>query len=157
MGRATNHYLLRVRLKARKGIWRTISLSGDRTLHDLHEAIFVAFDRYDPHLYLFYFPRAPRRRGNDPVRIREFTAPEMGKDEGPYDDASRLNAAKVRLDDLRLRAGQTFEYLFDFGDSWWHEVTVEDIRQAVPGPKAFWGVVASRGASPPQYPEAADE
>ena len=47
MGRATNHYLLRVRLKARKGIWRTISLSGDRTLHDLHEAIFVAFDRYD--------------------------------------------------------------------------------------------------------------
>src|SRR5438034_596215 len=120
--KSNTEYLLKVNLKGSKRIWRTIAIGGERTLEDLHEAIFVAFDRDDEHLYSFYFPRAPRRRETNPNRIREYTAPFLLEGPDPFDDASKLDAAETTLDDLKLKPGQTFEYLFDFGDSWWHEL-----------------------------------
>ena len=29
--------------------------------------------------------------------------------------------------DLHLKVGQTFEYLFDYGDSWWHLIEVQHV------------------------------
>jgi hypothetical protein len=52
-----NEYLVKVNLKGRRSIWRTVLLRGDQTLDDLHEVIFVAFDRYDEHLYSSIFQR----------------------------------------------------------------------------------------------------
>jgi hypothetical protein len=47
---------------------------------------------------------------------------------------------------------QVFLYLFDFGDEWWHEVTVE--RTDAPMEAGTYPrVVDGRGKSPPQYPE----
>jgi len=64
----------------------------------------------------------------------------------------RYNAAAVRIDDLELKEGQTFEYLFDFGDEWWHEIKVEAIG-ASDRTKEFPRIVDKRGASPAQSPE----
>ena len=64
MARRTNseiEYRLKVNLNGAKRILRLIVMRGDQTLDDLHEAIFAAFDRFDAHLYAFYFPKAPRR------------------------------------------------------------------------------------------------
>ena len=129
MGGATSdtQYLFKVRLKRARRIWRTIALRGDQTLDDLHEAVFEAFDRDDPHLYSFYCPKAPSRSRRSGLQPKEYTAPQMFDDPEPFEDERRFNAAETRLDDLRLRPGQRFEYLFDFGDSWWHEVGVEEI------------------------------
>ena len=52
-------YQFKVRLKQRRSIWRSVVLRGNQTLEDLHEAIFMAFERYDAHLYSFYFPSGP--------------------------------------------------------------------------------------------------
>lgn len=148
-------YVFKVNLKAAKRISRTIALRGDQTLDDLHEAIFAAFDRFDAHLYSFYFPKAPTRRRTAEPEPKEYTAPQMFDESGASDDESRFDAAEAKLDDLRLRPGQEFEYLFDFGDSWWHEVAVEAVNPSVARAK-YPQIRETRGKSPPQY-EAVDE
>ncbi|MCP3959410.1 MAG: plasmid pRiA4b ORF-3 family protein [bacterium] len=148
------HYLLKVNLKGARRVWRTIALRGDHTLEDLHEGIFVAFDRDDPHLYSFYFPKAPGRGPRSEPRPKEYTAPPMFDDRDPFGEEGRMNAAETRLDDLGLRVGQRFEYLFDFGDYWWHEVVVESISAVTP--ELRYGIIEKRGASPAQY-ESVDE
>ena len=147
-------FLFKVNLKGARRVWRTIALPGDQTLDDLHEAIFEAFDRDDPHLYSFYLPKAPGRGPRSGPQPKEYTAPPMFDDPDPFGDEDRINAAETRLDDLGLRVGQRFEYLFDFGDSWWHEVVVETIGPAAPGVR--YGILERKGASPPQY-EGVDE
>ena len=54
-------YLLKVTLTGAKDIWRRIAIRGNHTLRTLHEAIFRAFDRYDFHLYSFFFPQPGSR------------------------------------------------------------------------------------------------
>ena len=150
-----NEYVFKVNLKGSRRVSRTIALRGDQTLDDLHEAIFAAFDRFDAHLYSFYFPKAPTRRGTAGPKLKEYTAPQMFDEPGPFDDETRFDAAATKLDALRLRPGQKFEYLFDFGDSWWHEGTVEAVNPSVSWAR-YPQIRESRGASPPQY-EAVDE
>ncbi len=147
--RSDTCYLFKVNLKSARRIWRTIALRGDQTLDDLHEAIFGAFDRDDPHLYSFYFPKAPSRRPQSGRAPKEYTAPPMFDDTDPFGDEDRFNASEATIDGLRLKEGQRFEYLFDFGDSWWHEVVVEMMGPT--GPDVRYGVIEKRGASPPQY------
>lgn len=70
-------YVFKVALKGTKRIFRAIALRGDQTLEDLHEAIFAAFNRYDEHLYSFYFPKAPTGRATAGPIPREYTAPQL--------------------------------------------------------------------------------
>jgi Plasmid pRiA4b ORF-3-like protein len=109
----------------------------------------MAFDRYDPHLYSFYFPKAPGRGAPSRPLPKEYSAPMAFDDRGLFQDERRFNAAETRLDDLRLRVGQRFEYLFDFGDCWLHEVVVEKISPVTP--ESRYGIIEKSGASPPQY------
>ena len=153
--RSGTEYLFKVNLKGAKRVWRTVALRGDQTLDELHEAIFTAFDRFDPHLYSFYFPKAPGRRRVSGPPPKEYTAPQMLDESCPFGDDRLFDAARTALDDLGLKAGQRFEYLFDFGDSWWHQVAVEAIRRAVPQ-AAYPEIVERRGPSPAQY-EVQDE
>jgi hypothetical protein len=62
-----------------------------------------------------------------------------------------FNAAETELSSLRLSLGQTFEYLFDYGDMWWHVVKVTGIEQAT-SKEQFPIIVERHGESPPQYP-----
>jgi len=118
----------------------------------LHEVIFTAFDRYDDHLYSFYFPNGSSRRSQLGKRPKEYTAPQGFKPGEPFGIDNRYNAADAVPDELKLKAGQTFEYVFDFGDEWWHEVRVEAIDPIESGQK-YPQITDRRGSSPPQYPE----
>jgi hypothetical protein len=52
--------------------------------------------------------------------------------------------------------GQGFCYWFDFGEDWWHQVTVEAIRKKAP--RGEYPRVSRRiGDSPPQYAEVDSE
>ncbi len=147
--------VFKVNWKASRRGARTIALRGDPTLNDLQEAIFAAFDRFDTRLDSFYFPKAPSRRRTAGPRPKEYTAPQMFAEPDTFDAESRLDASATRLDDLHLRPGHKFEYLFDFGDCQWHDGAVEAVNPSAP--RARYGQIrASRGSSPPQY-EAVDE
>jgi hypothetical protein len=78
-----------------------------------------------------------------PWSDEKFTSPY--EDEGPYAD-------EVRIGELGLVKGQTFLYLFDYGDEWRFRVTLEEIRHDQPHPKSP-RIVERKGGSPEQYPK----
>ena len=149
-------YTFKVALKGDTSIWRRIQVRGDQTLDEFHEAIYEAFDRDDEHLYSFYFP-PPGSRGQ--ARIRDavqHTHPDFFEYGDGWDDTQRHAAAVSLIDSLQLRRGRKFEYLFDFGDSWWHEITVEQI-DGVPEKVRYPRIIEKHGESPPQYPDPDEE
>jgi hypothetical protein len=144
--------VFKVALNGRKSIWRKIAMKESHTLNDLHEAIYDAFDRDDEHLYSFYFPKT----GIKNIRrikkeSREFTHPAACEG-GPFgSDAG--NAVKTKLSSLHLKPKQLFYYLFDFGDEWWHDITVEETEAEAENGQKYPCIVEKKGKSPPQYPD----
>ena len=151
-------FVFKVALLGQKSIWRRIAIRGNQTLDDLHEMIYRAFDRFDEHLYSLYFPCRPvKSRSTSWIRdAKEYSHPLLCEDEGPFCNKPLQNAAEATFNSLELRPKQVFYYLFDFGDEWWHEITVEQIDAAAEKGK-YPRVLETRGASPPQYPDVEDE
>jgi hypothetical protein len=149
--------VFKVALSGQKSIWRKIAIKDSQTLDDLHEVIFDAFDRDDEHLYSFYFPRPGAKLNLRKIReSREFTHPAACEDAGPFGSDAE-NAAKTKLSSLHLKPKQNFAYLFDFGDEWWHEITVEETGQESEKGRKYPCVVDQKGKSPPQYPDCDDD
>jgi hypothetical protein len=149
-------FVFKVALAGQKRIWRRIALRGGQTLDDLHLAVFDAFDREEEHLYSFYFPE-PGAKGRSRLRDAvEYACPFSCEDPGPFTDKPQYNAAKSKLSSLTLQPKQVFLYLFDFGDEWWHEITVEAI-DAEPEKGKYPRVLEKHGESPPQYPDLDEE
>lgn len=133
-------------------------MRGSQTLDDLHEAIYDAFDRYDEHLYSFYFPpfnvkKIAKTKLHDCV---EYGCPTLCDCDDPFSEPDLPNAVEATLISLKLKPKQIFFYLFDFGDEWWHEITVEAVDAPVEKGK-YPRVVDTRGESPPQYPDEEEE
>lgn len=129
-------------------ISRTIEIRGDQSLGDLHEAIFDAFDRWDEHLYEFQFGKKPM----DPMaKVYGVNPPDFDLKfvmEARYEG----EADETRIDSLALRVRSKFFYWFDFGDDWWHKITVKGIQDDVPI-DVYPRVSKRVGESPPQYPD----
>lgn len=155
----TKIYLFKVALTNNKPVWRRIAVRGNQTLDDLHAAIFRAFDRFDEHLYSFYFP-LPGARGRYRLQgAAEYTHPYNCEADyvGERFDRSQLrNAATTPIATLGLKKGQVFDYLFDFGDSWEHTITVEETDGA-PQRGKYPRIVEKHRDSPPQYPDLDDD
>ncbi|MDR3173681.1 MAG: plasmid pRiA4b ORF-3 family protein, partial [Treponema sp.] len=94
-------------------IWRKLRVPGDFTLGNLHTAIQNAFDWTDSHLHSFSI------NGQDYVMQEALGG-------GPFDIGARCEDAYY-LDELGLGEQQSFLYLYDFGDSWEHKITVSKI------------------------------
>lgn len=77
----------------------------------------------------------------------------MLEEADPFSERKPSNAAKTKLDSLHLKLGQTFEYLFDFGDNWLHEIKVMAIEPVDTSTKNKLPMISERhGESPEQYP-----
>lgn len=106
-------------------------------MEDLHLAIQQAYGWYDDHLYSFFMNGKAWDKGS-----------EIGS---PWSE-SMLHTHQVQVGQLDLKEGQTFLYLFDYGDSHEFDVTVRKINpQAQKGD--YPGLVAQQGEAPPQYPD----
>lgn len=91
---------------------RDLLASGSHTFADLAASIDRAFARWDlSHLHEF--------------RLLDGRRIVMADADGVEDDATDgLDEQKVTLHEAGLRVGETFEYVFDFGDAWRHGCTV---------------------------------
>lgn len=140
---ANSVFVFKVALKYQKQIWRKIAIRGDQSLATLHDAIFAAFDRDDDHLYSFYFSSKPASTS----RNRLDGALRYGCPFSEADDRADITC----IESLPLKLKGRFEYLFDYGDEWWHEITLEEIQ---PGQSEtrYPLIVEARGDSPAQYP-----
>jgi len=145
--------VLKVALFGDRTIWRTIAIRSDQTLDDMHAVIFEAFDRFDEHLYSFWFSPRGATGPNATRDGVEYTSPvEIGEHHG-WGEREFYDASKTRLSALKLRPGQKFSYLFDFGDSWWHELAVE-ATDGKPGyGRVYPFVMEKHGVSSQQYPD----
>jgi len=126
-------YELKVTLReVRPAIWRRVRVAGSLTLRDLHHVLQVALGWTDSHLHEFE------------IRGRRYGMPDSEEDYGE----SPLDEVEYRLGEL-VRVGDRFEYVYDFGDNWRHEVVAE---KRVPlerdAPKA--DCLAGKRACPPE-------
>ena len=118
-----------------RGLWRQIALPAGSTLDALAHAILDAYKFDHDHLYMFSY----RNRFGVLERVQH-----SHMDEGPWTD-------EVRIGDVPLQVGQTMEYLFDFGDSWRFDITLERIDP--PGASVEKPILLDgRGEAPEQYP-----
>jgi hypothetical protein len=132
-------------MQAHPGIIREIEIGGDQTLDRLHRAIFKAFEREEMHAYEFQFSETPMELG-----APRYVHPHLMDDYAS--DGLVHNAAITTLDEFGLTVGQTFLYWFDFGDDWWHGITVREVGSPEPRSR-YPRTVAKHGFSPPQYPD----
>ncbi len=99
-------------------IWRRIEVPANYSLWDLHVAIQDSMGWLDYHLHVFRFPGVGT----------SFGIPcEDGGDPFPTKPSWKASVSKF-FDDHRPIA----VYEYDFGDSWIHEVRLEDVRRAEP-------------------------
>jgi len=98
-------------------VWRRILLPSDSSFWDLHVAIQDAMGWHDRHLHAFSFLGTPERIGipldDDPAAIRP----------------GWLHRVEEHISCSRPLA----LYEYDFGDSWFHEIRFEDVRDAITG------------------------
>jgi Plasmid pRiA4b ORF-3-like protein len=130
-------YQFKITLKdARPRIWRRIQVK-DCTLDKLHEHIQTAMGWTNSHLNHF---KIGEQFYGDPLLMQE------NFDEFGYEDSTRTMLSDVLPGDgKRLR----FEYQYDFGDSWWHEVLFEGRVRAEPG-RRYPVCVEGERACPPE-------
>lgn len=150
-------YILKVALSHSKRVWRKIAILSDQTLDNLHETIFVAFDRYDPHMYSFYLTKKGNRSRTRFAEAPEYTHPYNFEESETnfgfgFSRKKMYDASKTKISDLKLKEKSKFEYLFDFGDEWLHEVTIEKIEDEFKKAK-YPQILKKNGESPPQYPD----
>jgi hypothetical protein len=118
-----------------RGLWRLIAVPGDLPLDALAHAVIEAYDFRPDHLYQFSY----RNRFGVEERICH-----------PFLE-ERPSTNQVRVGDVPLPVGQTMVYLFDFGERWEFDVTLERVdppRPTLHGPVLLDG----RGDAPEQYP-----
>ena len=89
-------------------IWRRLVLASHIPLDRLHDIIQIAMGWNDCHLH-------------------EFTIGKKRYTERPQSKGEEIEAMFV-LSDLVKKKGTTFRYLYDFGDYWEHEITLENSR-----------------------------
>ena len=103
-------YLLKIQLlEIEPSIWRRFVVPASITLDRLHDVIQIAMGWTDSHLHEFAI-------GN-----KRYTEYPESKEDG-------LPCGRYRLGELIKQKGRTFHYLYDFGDSWEHELTLEENR-----------------------------
>jgi hypothetical protein len=123
-------------LDTQPAIWRRIQVK-DGTLDKLHEHIQTAMGWTNSHLNHF---KIGEQYYGDPLLMQE-NFEEFG-----YEDST-----STKISDILPWTGKRFrfEYEYDFGDSWWHEVLFEGCLRAERG-KRYPVCIEGARACPPE-------
>lgn len=118
------------------GCYRHIRIKENATLWQLHEVILSAFEFDDDHLHAFFLDN-------------RIWSPERAYFSERTDIGDKLTKS-CTLKKAGLKQGDTFKYLFDFGDEWVFQCRVlRRIEEVTDIPC----IVRSVGEPPEQYPD----
>lgn len=95
-------------LDTEPAVWRRVEVPARFTLHKLHAVVQLAMGWENAHLYEF-----------------ELRKQRFGPPEPDWGGGRTLDDRRVTLSALGLKPRQKFRYLYDMGDSWRHEILVE--------------------------------
>jgi len=128
-------YQFKIQIKgiAKPPVWRRVEVPASFTFKRFHDVIQIAFGWEDYHLFQF----SPKGWGSEPA----ISIPH----EDDWEEVE--DAQKIKLKDVFFAEGQKYVYIYDFGDDWEHQITLEAIsdkgtRKAV--------CLAGKGACPPE-------
>ncbi|MFQ6029667.1 MAG: plasmid pRiA4b ORF-3 family protein [Dehalococcoidia bacterium] len=99
-------------------IWRQFLAPSGITLHRLHLILQEVMGWENYHLYRFQIGR------------RDYGEPHPDND---FYELNFRNSKRAKLGRLVKTPGDSFSYEYDFGDSWIHQLLLEDIVQAETG------------------------
>ena len=110
-------YKLKVQLaEIEPAIWRRFLVPSTITLHHLHLTLQEVMGWTNSHLYRFK------------VGTKEYGEPDPDNE---FNELYFINSKRAKLAQAVAAKGDTFIYEYDFGDSWIHELAVEDILEPV--------------------------
>lgn len=125
-------YLLKIQLiDIEPSIWRRFIVPASITLDRLHDVIQIVMGWTDSHLHEFTI-------GN-----KRYTEYPDAEEDGPA-------CGRYRLGDLIKQKRRTFHYLYDFGDSWKHELVLEESRYFNPELRTELACLDGQRACPPE-------
>jgi|SRR5690606_13167976 hypothetical protein len=110
---------------------RRVQVPGEVSLAVLHEVVQAVVGWTNSHLHEF-----------------EIDGRRYGIPDPDWDDQNVTDEAKGKLFRL-VKQGGRFSYVYDFGDNWTHQLTVEKIVSAEAGVR-YPRCVAGQGACPPE-------
>ena len=119
-------------------VWRRIEIPGNFSFHDLHNTIQAAFGWWNEHLY--QFQRHPFDGG--------WTVKEPDEENDPWGEEPEDSRETNVLDFIQHMGLEKFVYVYDFGDSWVHDITVENVDQD--DELDYPICLAGKGACPPE-------
>ena len=114
-------------------VWRRVIVPESVTLAKLHQVLQAAMGWTDTHMHEYEI--AGKRYGTED--------PDWPSDE------PRLDERRAKLKPFIEARVRRFTYLYDFGDSWEHEVTVEDLVASRTGRQPIV-CTAGENACPPE-------
>lgn len=125
-------YLIKIQLLGIEPmIWRRFVVPSSITLDRLHDVIQIVMGWTDSHLHEFIIGK------------KHYTEYPDSKEDG-------LECGKYRLGNLIKQQGRTFTYLYDFGDGWEHELTLDQNRYFNPLLDLGLSCIAGERACPPE-------
>jgi hypothetical protein len=113
-------------------IWRRFLIPANVTLHRLHLVLQDVMGWQNYHLYQFKIGK------------KKYSTPDPDND---FYELDFKNSYRVKLGNVAREKGSIFEYEYDFGDSWEHQLLVEDIIDRDPD-KQYPLCIAGENASP---------
>jgi hypothetical protein len=114
-------------------VYRKLKVPDNFTFDGFHIAIQNTFGWQSSHLFSF----SPGGFGSSP------------QIEIPYEESEdeTIDPAKIKLKEIFKKEKQTFIYIYDFGDSWTHKITLEKITtEKIKVPSCIGG----KGKCPPE-------
>ena len=120
-------------------VWRRVTVPGHFSFTKFHRVIQAAFGWEDYHLFQF----SPKGYGSSPI----ISIPDPDFDTMGRNDRQRLHATKTTLTEIFTAEKQKFTYIYDFGDDWIHEITLEKIAVDA---SLSCTCLAGKGACPPE-------
>ena len=134
----TIQFKIQIRGIKKPPVWRRIVIPGSFSFHDLHNTIQTAFGWWDEHLY--QFQRHPFDGG--------WTVADPPEDDDPWHEKPEDSHETNVLQFIQHMELEKFVYVYDFGDSWVHDITVENIdkERELDHPVCL----AGKGACPPE-------
>jgi hypothetical protein len=120
-------------------VWRRVTVPSHFSFTKFHRVIQAAFGWYDCHLFQF----SPGGYGSSPI----ISIPDPDIDRMQQDNRQPLHSTKTKLADIFTVEKQKFKYIYDFGDDWIHEITLEKI---VEDESKAVACLAGKGACPPE-------
>jgi hypothetical protein len=127
-------YLLHVSLREiSPRIWRRFEVPSETTLPQLHIALQIVMGWENYHLHEFR------------IAGRNYAEPDP---EDHHFGRNVLDERRVRVGKL-LAAGSSFEYHYDFGDNWRHDILIESVLPVTPR-KLYPVCLAGARSAPPE-------